>query len=194
MPPPYWPKVEIEFALQAASRAHGVPLSLLRAVAYVESGFDPAAVSDKGAVGLMQLMPDTARQYGVNDLRDAKQNADGGAAFLAQLLKAQQGDTIYALQAYNWGPMRWMQARAKGEQAPLGVKTYALKVVAMQKLYDMVEASPKKIEQLELFANKTGQAGVGVGAALFFVLLFVYFAKAGNGHRRGGADLLSRLL
>ena len=184
MPPPYWPPVEIEFALQAASRKHGVPLSLLRAVAYVESGFDPAAISDKGAVGLMQLMPATAQQYGVMDMRDPKQSADGGAAFLAQLLKAQAGDTIYALQAYNWGPIRWMQAKAQGEQAPIAVKTYALKVVALQKLYDAVEANPKQAQQLELFAQKTGEATLGVGAAIFMLLLFVYVAAPDNGRKR----------
>lgn len=191
MAPPYWPKVEIEFALQAASRKHGVPISLLRAVAYIESGFDPAAVSDKGAVGLMQLMPATAHQYGVTDLKDPRQSADGGAAFLAKLLEAQKGDTAFALQAYHWGPTNFMMAQARGEQAPLSVKTYALKVIALQKLYDMLDANPKPAEQLELFAKKTGEATLGIGAALFFVLLFVYFAHDGNGRRGGG---LSRLL
>lgn len=185
MPPPLWPPVEIEQALQAAARKHGLPVSLLRAVAYVESAFNPRAISDRGALGLMQLMPDTARMYDVDDPMNVQQSANGGAAFLAKLLHAQRGDTLYALQAYNWGPMRLAQAQAAGNQAPVSVKAYAIKVVGLQKLYETMD--PNTVQQMEMFANKTGEATLGVGAALFMVLLFVYVTHTGNG--RGGGSL-----
>jgi soluble lytic murein transglycosylase-like protein len=76
---------------------------LLEAVAYVESRFNPGAVSPKGALGLMQLMPATARELGV-DPADPRDNAQGGAAYLRRLLVLFEGDLEKALAAYNAGP------------------------------------------------------------------------------------------
>lgn len=89
--------------LDAAAARFSVPASIVRAVAYVESRWNPAAGSGKGAVGLMQLMPQTAQSLGVNDRTDPEQNANGGAKFLAQLY-ARAGSWPVALAAYNWGP------------------------------------------------------------------------------------------
>jgi soluble lytic murein transglycosylase-like protein len=76
--------------------------ALLRAVVEVESGFDPGAVSKKGAVGLMQLMPGTASRYGVHNRHDPAANLDGGARYLRDLL--QRFDSVpLALAAYNAG-------------------------------------------------------------------------------------------
>jgi soluble lytic murein transglycosylase-like protein len=72
----------------------------------VESGYDPAAVSPKGAIGIMQLMPQTARQLGA-DPRDPRQNVDAGARYLVELLRKYQDDDYQvrkALAAYNAGP------------------------------------------------------------------------------------------
>ncbi|MGI9860096.1 lytic transglycosylase domain-containing protein [Moorella naiadis] len=77
---------------------------LLRGIVTAESGFDPRAVSPAGAIGLMQLMPATARALGVNDPFDPAANLDGGARYLRQLLDRFQGDTRLALAAYNAGP------------------------------------------------------------------------------------------
>jgi soluble lytic murein transglycosylase-like protein len=90
--------------VQAAARTHGLPEALLQAVIEVESGFDPAAVSPKGAVGLMQLMPDTARALRVRDARDPAANLDGGARYLKDLLARHGNDLVLALAAYNAGP------------------------------------------------------------------------------------------
>jgi soluble lytic murein transglycosylase-like protein len=74
------------------------------ALVQVESAFQPRAVSPKGARGLTQLMPGTARELGVQDAFDPQQNLDGGARYLRQLLTRYGGDVKRALAAYNAGP------------------------------------------------------------------------------------------
>ena len=87
----------------AAARRHGLDPALVMAIVSVESGFRPAAVSPKGAQGLMQLMPRTAESLGVADAFDPVQNLDGGARHLGQLLTLYGGDLPRALAAYNAG-------------------------------------------------------------------------------------------
>jgi soluble lytic murein transglycosylase-like protein len=90
--------------VRAAAHAHGLPEALLQAVVETESGFNAGAVSPKGAVGLMQLMPQTARDLRVKDARDPADNLDGGARYLKQLLALHGNDLSLALAAYNAGP------------------------------------------------------------------------------------------
>jgi soluble lytic murein transglycosylase-like protein len=89
--------------IDEVSRIHGLERALLHAVVAVESRYNPNAVSRKGAAGLMQLMPHTARRYGVADSFDPRQNLDGGARYLKDLLRRFDNDLRLALAAYNAG-------------------------------------------------------------------------------------------
>jgi soluble lytic murein transglycosylase-like protein len=90
--------------IAAAAQQHGVSGALLHAVIEAESNYNPNAVSPKGAVGLMQLMPTTARQYGVADSRDPAANIAAGARYLKDLLAMFNNDLTMAVAAYNAGP------------------------------------------------------------------------------------------
>jgi len=85
---------------------YNIDEELIRAVIQVESGWKPNAVSIKGAMGLMQLMPRTAAMLGVDDAFDPGQNIEGGVKYLAQLTDKYKGDVEKALAAYNAGPSR----------------------------------------------------------------------------------------
>lgn len=104
-PPPTAPNAPKQFqsALHKAAQVSNVDPKLLAAVVQAESGWNPKATSRKGAMGLMQLMPDTARGLGVTDPYDPKQNLLGGARFLREMLD-QFGDLPKGLAAYNAGP------------------------------------------------------------------------------------------
>lgn len=89
--------------IQAAARATNVEAALIRAVISVESGYNPTARSSAGAVGLMQLMPGTAKRYGVKDRLDPAQNIHGGARYLRDLNLLFDNNLQLVLAAYNAG-------------------------------------------------------------------------------------------
>jgi hypothetical protein len=90
--------------IESAAKANELQPDLLRAVMRQESQFYPCAVSEKGARGLMQLMPSTAEQFAVQDVFDPKQNVEGGAKYMKQLFDKYKGNLGLALAAYNAGP------------------------------------------------------------------------------------------
>jgi hypothetical protein len=94
---------EYDHHIAAAASTHGVSMPLVRAVIQVESDFDSLARSSKGAQGLMQLMPDTARQLGVSNAFDPRQNIFAGVRYLRILLDMFSGDVALATAAYNGG-------------------------------------------------------------------------------------------
>jgi soluble lytic murein transglycosylase-like protein len=98
------PEDSVAPAVLGAAQRESLDPKLLTAVIQQESGFRPCAISDKGAQGLMQLMPDTADRFSVKDPFDAKQNVDAGAKYLKELITRYSGNLGLALGAYNAGP------------------------------------------------------------------------------------------
>jgi soluble lytic murein transglycosylase-like protein len=97
------PEAQVAPIFLEAAQREGLEPGLLSAVIKQESGFRPCAISQKGAQGLMQLMPETVDQLGIKDPFDVKQNIDGGAKFLKELITRYSGDLSLALGAYNAG-------------------------------------------------------------------------------------------
>ncbi len=94
---------EMEEIVQAAAKRHKLDPALVKAVIGTESGWNPYAVSQKGAMGLMQLVPATAERLGVGNPYDPAQNVEGGATYLRSLLDHYDGDLTKSLAAYNAG-------------------------------------------------------------------------------------------
>jgi len=129
--PGLWPSLNSEFDvhIEEASARHGVSQDLVRAVIQVESGFDRLAVSPAGARGLMQLMPATARRFGVIDRFDARQNIFGGTRYLRALLERYRGDVSLTAAAYNAGA--GCVARYRGIPPYKETQDYVRKVTAL---------------------------------------------------------------
>lgn len=89
--------------IDVASRTHGVDAALVHAVVSAESGYNPGAISKAGARGLMQLMPETAKRYGVHNIMDPVENIQAGVRYLRDLLLMFNGNTELAIAAYNAG-------------------------------------------------------------------------------------------
>jgi len=97
------PLSQYDHIIASVAQEHRIPVSLVHSIIKAESGYDPWAISPKGAMGLMQLMPETAIQYKVQNVFDPKQNIEGGVKYLVDLIKLYEGDTKYVLAAYNAG-------------------------------------------------------------------------------------------
>jgi soluble lytic murein transglycosylase-like protein len=102
-PAPILPPPSAADLADAAADKYGLPRQLVRSVMAAESGFQPQVVSPKGAIGLMQLMPGTAAELGVDPF-DPAQNVDAGTRYLRELLERYNGGLRHALAAYNAGP------------------------------------------------------------------------------------------
>src|SRR5580700_3654179 len=102
----FQPATDLNEVVRAASGTYHLDPDLVSSVIRAESGFNVRAVSPKGAQGLMQLMPQTASQLGVQNIFDPQANVDGGSRYLRELLERYNFDLIKALAAYNAGPHR----------------------------------------------------------------------------------------
>jgi soluble lytic murein transglycosylase-like protein len=99
-------KPQLSDVVQSASDRYRLDPDLVNSVIHAESGFNPRATSNKGAQGLMQLMPQTASKLGVLNRLDPQQNVEGGTRYLRELLELYNFDLVKALAAYNAGPHR----------------------------------------------------------------------------------------
>jgi soluble lytic murein transglycosylase-like protein len=117
-----------------AAATNNLPEALVLAVIAVESNFDPRAVSEKGAAGLMQLMPGTARDMYVSDVFDPEQNIHGGTRYLRLLANQYGGDMVRMLAAYNAGPEAVRRAGGAVPNIP-ETREYVRKVVALYQAY-----------------------------------------------------------
>lgn len=121
---------ELAPAIRDAAQRHALPEALLTAVVAVESGFDPKAQSRKGAKGLMQLMPETARRFGVRDVFSVRDNLHGGAAYLRLLIDQFDNDVALALAAYNAGEGAVLRAGRRLPDYP-ETRDYVARVLAL---------------------------------------------------------------
>lgn len=147
------PSPEVLAALRSAALQSNMPLSLLWGVAYIESRFNPKAVSPAGAQGLMQLMPATQKLYEVTDPFDPVQSAGASARFLSRLAKGTAWDVPGMLAAYNWGPTRYARAKNDGTPIPQSVQKYARDVQLAQHYFRM--QAPKPLGSLVERLNKS---------------------------------------
>ena len=125
--------------IRAAAGKYGIDPALVRAVIHAESAFRPRARSKKGAMGLMQLMPDTARDMGVADVLSPRENILGGVRYLAWLLEKNGGNTMLATAAYNAGP--GAVERYQGIPPYEETQTYVKRVRILHSRYRLALAS-----------------------------------------------------
>jgi soluble lytic murein transglycosylase-like protein len=135
---------QYENLISEHSRLNGVRSDLVRAVMLVESAFNPNAISPKGAMGLMQLMPATMRQYGVLNAFNPVENVRAGVAYLRDLLERYSNNEELALAAYNAGPGA---VDKHGQAVPpyRETRNYVAKINKMTGTTRHVEARPNKI-------------------------------------------------
>lgn len=123
----------IQASIRAAAARYNLPANIIHSVIRAESNFEPQAVSRAGAQGLMQLMPATAEELGVDDPFDIEQNIDGGARYLRRMLDQFGGDVRQALAAYNAGPGTVM--RYNGNVPYAETRNYVQKVLHFSRQY-----------------------------------------------------------
>jgi hypothetical protein len=134
--------------VNSASAAYHLDPDLVNSVIHAESGFNSHAVSPKGARGLMQLMPATAHQLGVNDAFDPQANVEGGSHYLRELLERYNFDLVKALAAYNAGPERVEQYQ--GVPPFRETRAYVNRIV---REYNMKIAQEKAAERKQVSAK-----------------------------------------
>jgi soluble lytic murein transglycosylase-like protein len=139
--------------VEEKAKKHDVDPNLVRAVIRVESNWTPGAVSHKGAVGIMQLMPNTANAMGVRNRYNPEENIDGGVKYLHYLIEKFNGNITLALAAYNAGPTRVEKNR--GKSANPKTVSYVKRVMAYYYSSKPVYSESRKPSAMEGRKPKT---------------------------------------
>jgi soluble lytic murein transglycosylase-like protein len=139
--------------INTISDRHHIDPDFINSVIHAESGFNPRAVSPKGARGLMQLMPQTASKLGVSNSFDPGANVEGGTRYLSELLERYNFDAVKALAAYNAGPGRVQQYR--GVPPYYETRVYVAKIV---RDYNRKKLAERKAAALAAKADRTKKA------------------------------------
>ena len=167
---------ELDSIFEEAANSYGVSAILLMSIAKAESGFNPSAVSNAGAVGIMQLMPSTAAALGVSNSYDARENIMGGAKYISQLLSNHQGNISLALAAYNAGSAN--VDKYGGIPPFTETQNYVKKVLSyMEEFGSAVSNTVSSVsDQLSSIFNLTGSARDEANQMLadFFCLTCIY--------------------
>lgn len=136
------PSPDISSVIERTAGRFQLDPNLIHAIIRVESGFDPRAVSPKGALGLMQLIPATAERFGVRNPFDARENIEGGVTYLNYLLNRFRGDVPLSLAAYNAGENSVL--RAHGIPPIRETRRYVAKVTSLYRAGSRLERSGAK--------------------------------------------------
>ena len=123
-PPAEWSEI-----IRSVAKEQMIPQQLIHAVISAESNYDPAAVSSRGAIGLMQVMPSTARRFGIEDIRSPRANVVAGASYLRFLLNLFESDIELTVAAYNAGELAVLKAGRKVPNFP-ETQAYVRRVMA----------------------------------------------------------------
>jgi hypothetical protein len=154
---------EMNDLINSISERHHLDPDLINSVIHAESGFNPRAVSPKGAQGLMQLMPKTSTELGVGNAFDPQANVEGGTRYLRELLERYDFDLIKALAAYNAGPDRVEQYR--GVPPYQETRAYVARIVRdfnRKKLAQQAKAKPSPAHTGATQAHSAPRKGTDV--------------------------------
>src|SRR5437867_2302423 len=146
---------EIDNLIDHISGQHGVDPELVKAVARVESNYNPRAVSYKGALGLMQLLPETAKRFGVSNVWDPQQNIEGGVKFLKFLSEMFPNNLPYVLAAYNAGENAVVKHR--GIPPYRETQAYVRKITSLYKKGSILAARSDADGSIVCYRDETGR-------------------------------------